>query len=159
MTWDTAENGIVLVFSKHLWLVFIWDINSAESKHQGFIPSSKRAFNSRYVPSVLIHKSPACKNQRLRRFGYLWPWGTFYQWHLPSCLGCLLSTGASPLPPLTWTSCPSINISSLLFWQMSAEAQWNVTRRGFVCVYLVPSRSGLAGCNQRGPSALFRGLQ
>lgn len=106
----------------------------------------------------MIHKSPACKNQRLRIFGYLWQWWTFYQWHLPSCPGCFLSTGAFLPSPLTWTSCPSINISPL-FWQMPVEEQWNVTRFGFVCVYFVPVQSGLAQCNQCCPSALFNGLQ
>lgn len=65
------------------------------------------------------------------------------------------------LSPSTFdlTSCPSINISSLLFWQMPVEKQWNITRLGFVCVYLVPLHSGMAGCNQCCPSTLLNGLR
>lgn len=138
------ENGIIFVFNQHLWLVFIWCINSTESKHH----LNGHLLKVCSFCFVMIHKSPDCENQRLSIFGYPWPWWTFYQWHLPSCPGFSLSTGAFPPSTFDLTSCPSINVSSLSFWQMPAEEQGNITRCGFVCVCLVSLQSGLAGCNQ-----------
>ena len=94
----------------------------------------------------MIHKSPACTNPRLSIFGYLWQRWTFFQWHLPSCPGFFLSTGAffpSTFDPI---SCPSTDASPLSFWQRPVEEPGNIRRR-LVCVCLVSLQSGLAGCN------------